>query len=161
MRRIEYARLKIGQQRKSHGHVAVPEGKLAGPETLIQAESQGIEIWAEVAKKGNLLSENDVLAKPENHRSQDDKRGAIGSIFDRRLVRAHKRIEQVLQIGQPASLAENLGRKKQKRGGSLDLPLFHVANLESTFALLLRTRSTNNLPGAAGKSPVYTAAESM
>ena len=50
--------------------MAVPEGKLAGPEILIHAEPHGIEIRAEVTIEGSLLSENDVLAKPDNHRSQ-------------------------------------------------------------------------------------------
>ena len=61
--------------------MAVPKRKFAGSEILIQAESQGIEVWAEVAKEGNLLSENDVLTKPENQRPEGHYREAISSIF--------------------------------------------------------------------------------
>jgi hypothetical protein len=73
--------------------VAVPKRNLAGSESLVHAKLQRIEVRAEVAKEWNLLSENDVLAKPENHRSKGDKRGAIDNIFDRLLVRAHMRIQ--------------------------------------------------------------------
>ena len=95
--------------------MAVPKRKLAGSEILIQGESQGIEVRAEVAKEGNLLSENDVLTKPENQRPEGHYREAISSIFHCCLVARICKFSDAYRSAE-GWRALNREKKKQKRG---------------------------------------------
>ena len=66
MGRVKGGRLEVRQQRKPHGHVAIPKRQVSGSVAFKQAMPHRIEVGTEIAEERYLWAEKNVLAEPEN-----------------------------------------------------------------------------------------------